>query len=206
MKARIESLGCLMLLLIGVSLTVLSPQSANAQGRSRDRDRDRDRGAREVYTGTIYYFGGPRGSVSTTFTLNIDSLSPDSEVQRFVETLQRDGQDGLLRVLGKEKRGTLQVGSSIGRDINAVWVTEEEEGRKITILSERWLGFGELRRGARSVDYPFAYIELFVDDQGKGEGTMIPAGRVRYKKGKTIEIENFGIYPARLMGVRRRGR
>lgn len=202
MKARITVLTHLVLLLIGVSLIVLYSQQANAQGRSRDRDR----GAREVYTGSIYYFGGPRGSVSTTFTLNIDSLSPDDEVQRIVGALQNGGQDELLKTIGKEKRGTLQIGSSIGRDINAVWVSEDEEGRKITILSERWLGFGELRRGARSVDYPFSYIELFIDDKGKGEGTMIPAARVRFKKGKTIEVENFGIYPARLMGVRRRGR
>ncbi|HMY76967.1 MAG TPA: hypothetical protein PLQ88_34425, partial [Blastocatellia bacterium] len=90
--------------------------------------------------------------------------------------------------------------------INAVWVSEEEEGRKINILSERWLGFGELRRGARSVDYPLTYIELFIDEKGKGEGSMIPAARVRLKKGKTLEVENFGIYPARLIGVRRRGR
>ncbi len=204
MKARIKSVSSVLLMMIAIALIALVSDTANAQGR--DRDRDRDRSTREVYTGTVYYFGGPRGSVSTTFTLNIDSLTPDNEVQRFIGALQRDGQDGLLKVLGKEKRGTLQVGSGIGRDINAVWVSEEEEGRKITILSERWLGFGELRRGARSVDYPFAYIELYVDDNGKGEGTMIPAGRVRYKKGKTIEIENFGIYPARLMGVRRRGR
>jgi hypothetical protein len=130
MKAKITSLSSMVWLIIAVALIALGSETANAQGRSRDRDRDRDRGAREVYTGTIYYFGGPRGSVSTTFTLNIDSLSPDSEVQRFVETLQRDGQDGLLRVLGKEKRGTLQVGSSIGRDINAVWVSEEGKGAR----------------------------------------------------------------------------
>ncbi len=200
MKTRFQKIPGLLLLMLCVSLAALIPQSASAQSKSRDKD------AREVYTGTIYYFGGSRGSVTTTFTLNIDSLSSDAEVQRLLGELQRGGQDALVKALGKEKRGTLQVGSSIGRDINAVWVSEEEEGRKINILSERWLGFGELRRGARSVDYPLTYIELFIDEKGKGEGSMIPAARVRLKKGKTLEIENFGIYPARLIGVRRRGR
>lgn len=200
MNTKLQKINYLLLLMMSAALIVFCPPSANAQGKSKDKD------AGEVYTGTIYYFGGPRGSVSTTFTLNIDSLSSDAEVQRLLGELQRGGQDALLKALNKEKRGTLQVGSSIGRDINAVWVSEEEEGRKINILSERWLGFGELRRGARSVDYPLTYIELFIDEKGKGEGSMIPAARVRLKKGKTLEIENFGIYPARLMGVRRRGR
>ena len=110
-----------------------------------------------------------------------------------------------MKSISKNKRGTIQIGNGLGHDINAVWVSEDEEGRKITILFERWLNFGELRRGARSVDYPFTYIELFVDDKGKGDGTMIPAARIRYKKGKTIEVENFGIYPAKLTNVKRRG-
>ncbi len=35
--------------------------------------------------------------------------------------------------------------------------------RAISALSERWQGFGELRRGARSLDYQFTYIEIFIE-------------------------------------------
>jgi len=61
---------------------------------------------------------------------------------------------------------------------------------------------GEARRGARSLDYPFTYIELFMDRNGKGEGELIPAARVRATGAKSWEIENFGVYPARLTNVR----
>jgi hypothetical protein len=170
---------------------------ANAQGRLARK---------EVYRGNITYIGGPRGAVTDFFTLTIESYTTDERVQNLLDILKRDGQDGLLKAVGKDKKGTIQIGSRLARDINEVWVAPTEEGRKITVLAERWLGFGELRRGARSVDYPFMYIELYVEDDGKTEGSLIPAARVRFKRDKTIEVENFGIYPARLVNIKRRGK
>jgi hypothetical protein len=56
---------------------------------------------------------------------------------------------------------------------------------------------------SRSVDYPLTYIEIFIEeDGGKSEGSLIPAARVRSKGGNNIEIENFGIYPARLTNIK----
>jgi hypothetical protein len=189
---------CLTLLLFCISLIALCPQSSNAQGRSVGRS------SKEVYRGNIIFIGGPRGAITDFFTLTIESYTPDERVQNLLDVLKRDGQDGLLKAVGKDKRGVMQIGSGLSRDINEVWIAPTEEGRKITVLSERWLGFGELRRGARSVDYPFTYIELYVEDDGKVEGSLIPAARVKFKRDKTIEVENFGIYPAQLTNLKRR--
>ncbi len=190
---------CLTILLFCVSLIALPPQTSHAQGRSAGRS------SKEVYRGNITYIGGPR-VISEFFTLTIENYTPDDRVQNLLDVLKRDGQDGLLKAVGKDKRGSMQIGAGIARDINEVWISPTEEGRKIMILSERWLGFGELRRGARSVDYPFTYIELYVEDDGKAEGSLIPAARVRVKRDKTIEVENFGIYPARLANIKQRRR
>ncbi|MEJ7713560.1 MAG: hypothetical protein WKF84_27870 [Pyrinomonadaceae bacterium] len=93
----------------------------------------------------------------------------------------------------------------MGRDINVVRIRRTETGRRITILFERWLNLFEVRYGTRSEDYPFTYAELFIDAQGKGQGTLIPAARIRFDKDdQTVEIENFGIYPARLAGIQSR--
>jgi len=160
---------------------------------------------KDVYRGNLFYFGGGRaGTITTTFTLTITSYTPESEVSRLLEVLGRGGQDDFQKIVGKEKRGTIQVGTGLGLDLNAVWVTQTSEGRKLSALAERWMGFGELRRGARSVDYPFAYIELWIQEDGGIEGTLFPAARVRARGGNTIEVENFGIYPARLTNVKQR--
>jgi len=192
---------CLTLLLFCISLIVLCPQSSKANGA---QGRQAGRSSKEVYRGNIIYIGGSRGGGTDFFTLTIESYTPDERVQNLLDVLKRDGQDGLLKAVGKDKRGTMQIGSRLARDINEVWVAPTEEGRKITVLSERWIGFGELRRGARSLDYPFTYVELYVEDDGKAEGSLIPAARVRFKRDKTIEVENFGIYPARLTNIKRR--
>lgn len=178
-----------------VALVLAATVSTNAQT---------SRTGKEVYRGNITYIGGPRGAVTDFFTLTINRVTPDAEVTRLLELLKRDGQGNFWDAVAKEKCGTIQIGNGLSRDLNAVWVTQTEDGRKISAIAERWLGFGELRRGARSVDYPFTYIELYVEEDGGVEGTLFPAARVRSKGGNTIEVENFGIYPARLVNIKQK--
>ncbi len=198
----------LLLLFTCFVVTGLFALSTNVQGKSTSNIQ------KEVYTGNMIYFDGTfgpgarirsngSGSGAEFFTMTVNSYTPESEVTSMLDALKKGGQDGLLKNLSKEKRGTIRFGANIARDIQAIWVTQTEEGRKISALSERWLGFGELRRGARSVDYPLTYIEIFIEeDGGKSEGSLIPAARVRSKGGMNIEIENFGIYPARLTNIK----
>jgi hypothetical protein len=39
-------------------------------------------------------------------------------------------------------------------------------------------------------------------DGGNGNGSLIPAARVRSRGGNNIETETFGIYPARLTNIK----
>lgn len=183
-------------LLFALTLAALSAAPANAQTRRTT--------GREVYRGNITYIGGPRGAVTDFFTLTINRVTPEGEVTRLLDMLKRDGQDRFWDAVAKEKCGTIQIGNGLSRDLNAVWITRTEEGRKISAIAERWMGFAELRRGARSVDYPFTYIELYVEEDGGVEGELFPAARVRAKGQNTIEVENFGIYPARLVNIKQR--
>jgi hypothetical protein len=45
-----------------------------------------------------------------------------------------------------------------------------------------------------------------LNSEGKGDGTLIPAARIYFDKKheNQVEVENFGIYPARLVGVKQR--
>jgi hypothetical protein len=126
-----------LLMIVGLVWLVVLVAPSQAQRRSTREGYT----GREVYTGNIFYFGGPRGSISTNFTLTLTGVTPSAEVDRFISALQRGGQDELMKALHNEKRGTIQIGAQVGRDINAAWIsTDEEEGRKLTILFERWSG------------------------------------------------------------------
>ncbi|HEV2905082.1 MAG TPA: hypothetical protein VGW32_08550 [Pyrinomonadaceae bacterium] len=160
--------------------------------------------ARENYTGTMVGIGGRR-SVTRTFTLAITGRSSNAEVGRDVALLAEAGQDALLTAIRDRDLGHFSLGGQLGRRLNFVTETTLANGdRKLMILFERWMDIYELRYGSRSLDYPFGYVELIVDRNGRGEGTFIPAARVRFNSRNEIEVENFGIYPARLFGVRRR--
>src|SRR4029450_5947790 len=119
---------------------------------------------REVYTGTVVYFPDIRSrgttTASTTFMLTLESQTAPSEIGQFDARLREGGQDGLMKMISNSRHGRLQIGGNVGRDIGFVQVPPSEEGgRKYTIILERWINFAEARRGTRSLDYPFTYIE-----------------------------------------------
>jgi hypothetical protein len=158
-------------------------------------------------TGTFYSMSGRTAGRSRPFTLIINRYTAPNQLRELNEALGRGGQDELLRTLSKMDAGRIQIGPGVGVTANAIIADAwGDGGTRLTVLYERWVRFFELRYGTRSQDYPIGYAELFLDRNGKGEGTMIPAARVRLKGENTWEVEDFGAFPARLLGLRSSGR
>ncbi|HEV3469387.1 MAG TPA: hypothetical protein VG148_08720 [Pyrinomonadaceae bacterium] len=163
------------------------------------------RGGRQTITGTVVSMSGRAASRSRPFSLIIKDYTSPSDVQTLNDAL-RKGEDELLHALDKLEAGRIAIGNNVGVTANAVIRTPQAEGgTKITVLFRRWLGMFELRYGTRSSDYRFGYAEIILDDRGRGEGMFIPAARVRLRDGNTWEVEDFGTFPARLLGVRSTG-
>ncbi|HJU93973.1 MAG TPA: hypothetical protein VJ656_13625 [Pyrinomonadaceae bacterium] len=181
-----------LLVLCGMALFAAPSQSENG---------------RERVQGTFVSMSGRTSGRTRPFTLTIDRYTPPNQLRELNEALSRGGQDELLKVMSKMDAGRVQIGTGVGVDANAVIVDPwGDGGRKITVLYERWLQFFELRYGTRSQDYKVGYAEIYLDRNGRGEGTLIPAARVRLKGGNTWEVEDFGVFPARLLGLRSSGR
>jgi hypothetical protein len=194
MKTR--TLVLVLLLLFGIAISIPATNT-HAQGEGL---------AGRTITGTVYFVSGRRPGLSLPFRLIINRITSPEEVSQLNSALQAGKQDELLRTLSKTEAGRIQVGSNVGVPANAIMVTDQGDGRtKITVLFQRNLRFAELRFGARSVDYPFGYAEMYVG-RGENEGMFIPAARVRLRDGNTWEVEDFGTFPARLMGLQVRGR
>jgi hypothetical protein len=63
----------------------------------------------------------------------------------------------------------------------------------IRVVTTRHRSFAELRNSGRSVDYPYAMLELVPDKEGKGTGPAIGAAKIRFDKKKNrYEVESFG--------------
>lgn len=160
----------------------------------------------ERINGTVVGISGRLAGRSRPFSLIINNYTPANQVRELNEALERDGQDGLLRALSKMDAGRITIGTGVGVPANAIIVDPwGDGGRKLTVFYERNLSFFELRYGTRSEMYRVGYAELFLDRSGRGEGTLIAAARVRLRDGNVWEVEDFGVFPARLLGLRSSG-
>jgi hypothetical protein len=158
-------------------------------------------------TGTIIAFSnrGRVGSRSETFRLIINNYTSREQVARLNDILS-SGQDKLLDAISNQSAGRIQIGNGVGVPANVIFAEPAANGEtKITVVYQRYVGFSELRYGTRSSDYRFGYAEMYIRRNGAGQGTLIPAAKIRLRGDNTWEVEDFGIYPARLMGLRVRG-
>lgn len=163
----------------------------------------------ETYTGTIINMSG--GSVSTGFTLKLEGRTSEEDAQRYRELLAAEGQDDLLKAIHKNDLGFIAATGQTRRTLLVVREGMIDGQRRVICAFERWQNFFELRGGYRSTDYPFSIIEIVFDQKGRGTGTFIGLAQVRMKMDKKteqmrLELENFGSFPAKIMGVMRRDR
>ncbi|MDQ3684827.1 MAG: hypothetical protein M3430_04405 [Acidobacteriota bacterium] len=185
----------LLVLLCGVAILTLSrPPASVARGQG-------DTPARRYITGTVVGVGGRFGGRTRPFTLIVNRHTPPAEVQQLNAALQSGGQDELLRVLSRMDAGRVQIGTGVGVTANAIIATPQDGGTKLTVLYQRNINFFESRYGTRSEDYKFGYAEIYLRPRGNSEGTLIPAAKVRLRDGNTWEVEDFGVFPARLLGL-----
>ncbi|MDM7921526.1 MAG: hypothetical protein QUS14_04425 [Pyrinomonadaceae bacterium] len=167
-----------------------------------------------TYNGSVLQFGSGLNTRNTTntFQLNIRGVTPETEINRLLAVLAEGGQDDLLKEIEDRDLGNISIGGRLGPRINAVSISEVDGKKRVIAVFARWLQFAELRGGYRSTDYPFGYVEMFVDPKtGKAEGTYIGAAKIRWRRtdaapGYEVEVESFATFPGKLMGVKERKR
>ena len=161
--------------------------------------------AAQYVQGTVVGISGREAGRSRPFSLIVNRYTSPDDIARLTAAIPQ-GQDALLNVLSKLDAGRISIGNNVGVPANVVISTPTAEGgTKLTVLYQRTINFYELRYGARSEDYKFGYAEIYLNRNGTGEGTFIAAAKVRLRDGNTWEVEDFGEFPARLMGLRSRG-
>jgi hypothetical protein len=147
-----------------------------------------------------------------TIRINIDRWSTPAQRQQLITTfLEKGGQDALLKelekqpelgrfnfpgYLGPDPNNTMRLGTDIRYARN---FAGEDGGRRIVIITPRIIGFREEVNQPRTTDYPFSLFEMRFDSDGKGQGKMAYATKIRFDKNKNnVELENFSSEPVRL--------
>ena len=151
------------------------------------------------FTGAIVTLNGN----TPTFTLEISGRTFDKEVKNDLKILKSKGQSGFSEAIEKQNLGYFALENQVGQTLKYVTADKTASGTKIVAVFERWIEPFELRTGSISTDYPFTFVELFIDNDGNGSGTIIGAARVKIdeKKPNSLGFEDFGAYPAKLIGI-----
>ena len=146
----------------------------------------------------------------STMNLNIyiNEYTSDADAQALAKTLVENGSDALLKALEKrDSIGKVQLVRKVGFfDLKLIRSRPIEGGRRIIGVTDRPIQFLEMYSGSRSQDYTFGIVILDLKPNKKGReegvGQLIYAAKVKLDGG-TVEVENYGVEPARLQGVRK---
>ena len=149
-----------------------------------------------------------RGGAGTV-EIVVNRWSSDKERESLVSTLMEKGADKLLDVLQDMPRvGYIRTPDSIGWDLHyAHKVPMPDGGERVVLATDRRIGFWEAANQPRSIDYPFTVIEMHLNGDGEGSGTLSLATKIiADKENKIVTLENYGTTPILLQSVRRERR
>ena len=157
----------------------------------------------ERFTGRIFDMGGTVPGWAEPFVLHIDGFSSDAEISRLTSALKEKGTSGVHgALLGTKQKGWIRIG---GEPVPFCGIARSgalpDGGRVVRVLTERAIMPVEKRVSPRAGDYPFGWIELKLDSNGKGEGQLTAAASVRVT-GNELEMVGFGEKPFPLRDVR----
>jgi len=158
----------------------------------------------EQFSATAFATSGAANGKSVGVNIFVNSYTTNDEVQQFLDTLKAQGQDGLEKAFDKApERGRIAVTGSTGNTIAFIRSRNAETKRILRMATNRIIGFNELVQSPRSRDYKFTIIELRLDADGTGDGTLMYATKLKFNKKGELELEHFGQSPIRLANVRK---
>jgi len=162
-------------------------------------------GAPDQYSAVWAVVGGSSGGTTVPINIRIKKYSTAEDIKTFSDILREGGPTALRRALEKEDAGQLSPVGRVGVPIAIARRIVDGNKVIIRVVTVRNLSFVELRYSGRSVDYPYTFLELVVDQKGTGTGTAIGAAKIRFnQKSKTHEIESLqhGTAYNKLLNVR----
>jgi hypothetical protein len=159
-------------------------------------------GQPERFTANAVSLSPQYGTGQQSVEINVNRWSPPSDRETLIAALMKSP-DELLKQLQKIRPvGTIRTPDSIGYDLHYAQQTPlPEGGRSIVIATDRPIGFWEATNRPRSIDYPFTVIQMNLDRNGMGSGTMSYATRITTKN-NIIELEDFATQPIMLNNIR----
>jgi hypothetical protein len=178
-------------------LAVIALVSVAGQAQERER---------ETFTGMLAQMTGIAAGATGTLSLTIDRWTTPEERQAYISALADGGQKKLLDLMenarGNSRNGFARFPQTLGWDLTYAWQFMDGATRVVVMATNRPVAFIEARNSYRTLDYPFGFIVLKLNEKGEGEGVVYQAASAKFNKEGVLEIESYGIGPQRLLSIR----
>jgi hypothetical protein len=151
---------------------------------------------------------GTSTQLGRTVSVNIiiNEYSTPEDQKALIEAFEQNGSQGLYNAVDKMKaKGRMSITGTLGYDVNYIREFPMPDGsRKIRMVTDRPILFGEAWGSTRSKDYNISAAEIILSkDKSKSTGTLLPACELKLNKDHGLEIENYQ-FPWKLVNIQLR--
>lgn len=145
------------------------------------------------------------GAAASSVRIQVDRYTPEADRKIMTEALRTGGYAGFLTALKKAPAvGYVEIGEL---KVPLRWAREQEspKGRSITLVTDAPLYFiGGGRADAKPrAGFELAIVQITVDDNGLGAGTMAAAARIKPDGQGGVIMEDYADEPIKLTSVHR---
>lgn len=155
------------------------------------------------------FFANIAGPGTREIEVGVNRWSTEDERRQLLTILTEKGQEDLVEALRKQKETgyvRVQGGQYPSSPLRYSRQGKTKDGKRyILVVTDRPVGYGEAeRRPTELGEYSLTVIELMIDENGKGEGAIAPAAKVRIdKETNQLALDTFQTTPTRLLNVRK---
>lgn len=141
----------------------------------------------------------------TQLDIEVRRLTDAGENERLMTAFEEKGQQGLIDALQDTKPvGYMRAPGQLAYEFHYANVISEKNGvRRLLLITDRPMSFGEVTNRGRSIEYPFTLMDLRIDSSGHGEGRLFLATKI-IRSGDLFVLENYASQPIVVSDVERK--
>ena len=185
---RITCLSFVVLSLFGISLWAAS---------------ETEKGTPERYKAVSVQPKTAKANPAVQIDIQVNRYTSDSERMEYLQLLKSKGEEALLKTLGKANVGRISAPGQVGVAVAVARLRKTEGGHRVRLVTTRPVSFLQARRGEIADQFPYTVVDLYLDESGKGNGSVLSALRVFFDDDGQIQIQGLGGDPLDLINVER---
>ena len=137
---------------------------------------------------------GQQQQMGRNFSVNIiiEEFSTADDQKALLEAFNQKQNEGLVNALSKMKsKGRISITGTLGYDVNYIrQFPMPDGGRKIRLVTDRPITFGEAWSDSRSLDYNLSGAEIILSaDKKNNSGMLVPACQFKIDKENHLQLE-----------------